>query len=226
MPPQASPVLEARGVSKSYRAGSTQPVRALVDVSVTIRAGEFVVLTGASGSGKTTLLALLGAMDRPTTGEMSFDGRRLAGASDVALTRARRQMGFVFQGPSLIAGLTVGDNIAYPLIPRGVPSAERHARAVRQLERLGLSDRVGAFPGELSGGEQQRVAVARALATEPRVLLADEPTSQLDPTTAGAVQSVLEALHRDGMTIVLCTHDPRFVSGATQVYRLEAGRLV
>src|SRR5262245_27649445 len=168
-------ILEARSLGKVYRPGSPGEVRALEAVSLEVPAGAFVVLTGPSGSGKTTLLALLGGLERPSSGQALFAGRDLGGCSGVELARLRRRMGFVFQDFALIPGLPAWENVTYPLIPRGMPRPQRHRLAQDWLGRLGLGDRLLARPGELSGGEQQRVAVARALAGNPEVVLADEP---------------------------------------------------
>jgi len=182
-------------------------------------------LTGPSGSGKTTLLALLGALERPSSGQVFFQGRDLGGFSDVALARVRRRLGFVFQDFSLIPGLTVWENITYPLIPRGISSSVRYHRAGELLARFGLGDKIHARPRELSGGEQQRVALARALAAQPEVLLADEPTSNLDPEAGRTVLTALQQLHAEGRTVVLSSHDPRVVGVANRFYELEGGRL-
>jgi putative ABC transport system ATP-binding protein len=218
-------LLEARDLCKTFRPGSRAEVRALQDVSLTIPPGSFTVLTGPSGSGKTTLLALLGALERPTRGQVLFKGQALTDCSDIALARVRRQMGFVFQDFSLIAALPVWENITYPLIPRGVPRSARYERALALLSRLGIAEKVFTRPGELSGGEQQRVAVARALAAEPDVLLADEPTSQLDPAAAGALSALFAEVYAGGRTVVLSSHDPQLLAMATTVFELEAGRL-
>jgi putative ABC transport system ATP-binding protein len=225
MPAEANVILETRNVCKHFRRGAALEVRALQDVSLTIAQGSFTALTGPSGSGKTTLLALLGALERPSSGQVVFLGRDLSAFSDVALARARRRMGFVFQDFSLIPGLSVWDNVTYPLIPQGVPRAARFARAQSLLGRFSLEGRLLARPRELSGGEQQRVALARALAGQPEVLLADEPTSNLDPEASRIVLATLRELHAEGRTIVLASHEPRVVELATQVYELEGGRL-
>lgn len=218
-------ILETVDVSKVFRAGTPNEVRAVDGVSVRIDAGAFVVLTGANGSGKTTLLALLGALERPTRGQVLFQGRELAGCSDVDLARVRRRLGFVFQNASLIPGLPVWENITYPLIPRGLRRAERYTLAAELLERVGLTGKQEARPEELSGGEQQRVAVARALAGRPAVLLADEPTSHLDQDATQGLFAHLHDLHRQGTTVLLASHDPRATSLATTVYELQAGKL-
>jgi putative ABC transport system ATP-binding protein len=218
-------LLEGRGLCKVYRAATKAEVRALEDVSLAISAGGFVVIKGASGSGKTTLLALLGVLARPTRGEVLFQQRPLAACSDVERTRLRRQIGFIFQNFSLIPRLPVWENITYPLIPLGVPHSGRHRRAHELLDRLGIGDKSATYPDELSGGEQQRVAIARALVGEPKLVIADEPTSNLDPATADGVVAMLRQLHRGGTTLVVASHDPHLVAAAGSVVELVAGRL-
>lgn len=200
-------------------------VRALHDVSLNIASGSFVLLTGPSGSGKTTLLALLGTLERPTLGRVLFDDRDLTELSGMELARIRRRLGFVFQNFSLIGGLPVWENVTYPLIPRGISSQRRFEIARSLLEDLGLSDRLASRPGELSGGEQQRVAFARALAGKPEVLLADEPTSNLDPESGQDILEQLRKSHAAGMTVIMAGHDPRATPMATHIFELEAGRL-
>jgi putative ABC transport system ATP-binding protein len=200
-------------------------IRALEGVSLAIEPGSLVVLTGPSGSGKTTLLALLGALERPSQGEVLFDRRSLTGLSDAGLARLRRRIGFVFQNFSLILALPAWENITYPLIPRGVSRATRLKRAQELLTRLGLADRLTATPEELSGGEQQRLAVARALAGQPDVLLADEPTSNLDSEGGRRLAAVLREVHADGKTVVIASHDPEFFTPSARVVKLESGRL-
>jgi putative ABC transport system ATP-binding protein len=219
-------ILEAQKVSKYYRTGTAQEVRALEGVSLRIEPGAFVALRGASGSGKTTLLAVLGALERPTSGRVLFGGRDLATFSDIGLARARRRMGFVFQDFALIPALSVWENVTTPLVPRGVPRAARYSRARTVLARFGVEDKASALPAELSGGEQQRVALARALAGEPEVLLADEPTSNLDPDAGRGVLTFLKELHAEGRTILVASHESAVLGLAGTVYELDRGRLV
>jgi len=219
------PLYQTHHLCKHFRPGTDSIVRALDDISLQIDVGSFVLLRGSSGSGKTTLLALLGALERPTQGQVLFDGRNFGELSGVALARVRRRFGFVFQNFSLISGLPVWENITYPLIPRGLSSGRRFEIARRLLEQVGLLDRIIARPRELSGGEQQRVAFARALAGEPEVLLADEPTSNLDPDSAKDLIELLRKSHAQGMTVILASHDPQAAPCATQVFELESGRL-
>jgi putative ABC transport system ATP-binding protein len=197
----------------------------LQDISLTVARGSFTLLSGPSGSGKSTLLAILGSLERPTSGQLFFDGRDLSGSSDVELGRCRRRMGFVFQDFALIPGLPVWENITYPLIPRGVSRSERHRLAHELLTRFGLSEKMPSRPRELSGGEQQRVAIARALAAKPELLLADEPTSNLDDTAAAAVIDLLKQAHVEGKTVVASSHDPRLAALSTHVFTLAGGRL-
>jgi ABC-type lipoprotein export system ATPase subunit len=218
-------LFETHSLCKYYHAATRAEVRALDDVSLGIERGSFTVLTGASGSGKTTLLALLGALERPSRGRVLFLGKNLADCSDVELARVRRRMGFIFQDFSLIPSLSVLENITYPLIPRGVARAERVGRAAALLSRFGMKERLAAKPRELSGGEQQRIAIARALAGQPEVVLADEPTSNLDPEAGQTLLSILREMHAEGKTLVLSSHDPQMKCLATRIFQLHAGRL-
>lgn len=219
-------LFETRNLCKYYRGGSRAEVRALDDVSLSIPRGSLTALAGPSGSGKTTLLALLGALERPTRGQVFFDAKELSDCSDAALARMRRRMGFVFQDFALIPNLSAEDNITYPLIPRGFSRSERQKRACEALSRLGMDDKLTSRTAELSGGEQQRIALARALAGDPEVILADEPTSSLDAETAQILQAIFKELHAAGKTIVLSSHDPAVICLATQVHQLQRGRLV
>jgi putative ABC transport system ATP-binding protein len=217
-------LLEGHGLTKTYRSGPAT-VRALDGVSIVVPAGSLTLLTGPSGSGKTTLLAVLGTLERPTAGTVLFTGRDLTWCSEAELSRVRRRVGFVFQDFALIPGLPVWENVTYPLIPRGVGSRDRRRRADELLGRLGLGDLGSVRPPELSGGEQQRVALARALSGRPEILFADEPTSNLDPTTTNVVTDVLTELLRAGTTVLVASHDPGLARLASRVYTLEAGRL-
>jgi putative ABC transport system ATP-binding protein len=218
-------ILEAKQLGKIYRIGTRDEVHALADVSVEVTAGSFVAFTGPSGSGKSTLLALLGALDRPSRGQVWFSGQDLSRCSDVALARIRRRMGFIFQNFSLIPRLPIWENVTYHLIPRSVRSWERRRRAVAVLSPLGLEAKAGAFPEELSGGEQQRVAIARALAGEPEVLIADEPTSNLDRAAAESLTQLFQTIHAQGKTVLVSSHDARIIATADVVYELAGGRL-
>ena len=218
-------LFETKSLSKYYRTGTAAEVRALDEISIAINAGSVTVVTGPSGSGKTTLIALLGALERPTRGQVVLEGRDLGVCSDVELARIRRRIGFIFQDFSLISGFSVLDNITYPLIPRGISRTERQERARNLLARLSIEEKLHVRAGELSGGEQQRVAIARALAGEPDAVIADEPTSNLDRDTGQFFLDVVKELHAGGKTIVLTSHDPEVFALATQVIELKGGRL-
>lgn len=218
-------VLEMRSVSKCYRKRRPPSVFALRDVSFSVAEGEFIALCGPSGSGKTTLLSLLGALERPSQGEILFRGRDLAAASDVELARVRRRLGIVFQDAALLPKLSAAENVAYPLIPRGGNRESRYRTALRWLERLGLAEQAEKRPDELSGGERQRVAVARALAGDPEVFLADEPTSNLDAETSRRVIELLCELPRNGKTLIVATHAPNLLALAGRALTLQNGKL-
>ncbi len=218
-------LLETESLSRTYHPGTSSEVRALSDVSLAIPAGSYVVLDGPSGSGKTTLLSLLGALDRPTSGRVRFADRNLEDCSDVELARQRRRMGFVFQDFSLIPRLPTGENITYPQIPRGLSAAKRRQAADDVLSRLGLAAKADTPPEELSGGEQQRVAVARALIGDPEVIFADEPTSNLDRRAAAELAAILQEINAAGTTLVVSTHDTDLKESASLVFLLEDGRL-
>jgi putative ABC transport system ATP-binding protein len=218
---------ELRGVTKRYGRGAGE-VAAVRDVDLTIRTGEFLAVVGPSGSGKTTLLQLLGALDRPSEGEVLFEGRDLGRLPDRELTRLRLQtIGFVFQQFNLIPTLTAVQNVEAALAPRGLERDRRRTRALELLDAVGLSARAGHLPSQLSGGEQQRVAIGRALANEPRVVLADEPTGNLDSATGEEIVELLRALSEErGETVVLITHDARLAGRAPRIARMEDGRVV
>jgi putative ABC transport system ATP-binding protein len=218
-------LLETESLSRTYHPGTSSEVRALSDVSLAIPAGSYVVLDGPSGSGKTTLLSLLGALDRPTSGRVRFADRNLEDCSDVELARQRRRMGFVFQDFSLIPRLPTWENITYPQIPRGLSAAKRRQAADDVLSRLGLAAKADTPPEELSGGEQQRVAVARALIGDPEVIFADEPTSNLDRRAAAELAAILQEINAAGTTLVVSTHDTDLKESASLVFLLEDGRL-
>lgn len=213
-------------VCKYFRAGASTQVRAVDDISLKIPRNSFVVLTGPSGSGKSTLLALLGALHRPTGGEVTFASRNFSRCSDAELARLRRRIGFVFQDFGLLQRLSVLENITYALIPHGLSAPARQARSVELLRRFGLSDKCDTRAAELSGGEQQRVALARAVAGKPELILADEPTSNLDPESGAVVFDLLQQLHAEGTTVIVSSHDPRAIDLATAVVQLKAGKLL
>jgi putative ABC transport system ATP-binding protein len=216
-------LLRLEQVTRVYDMGHVQ-VHALRGVSIAIDAGEFVAIVGPSGSGKSTMMGILGCLDRPTGGSYTLDGTHVSALDDDALARIRsRTIGFVFQSYNLIPRTTALDNVATPLLYQGVGRRERHARAAAALERLGLGDRLRHEPTELSGGEQQRVAVARAIVTDPAVLLADEPTGNLATHQGLEVLEVFRALNEAGRTIVLITHDPNVAAFAGRQVRLLDG---
>jgi putative ABC transport system ATP-binding protein len=218
---------ELRNASRYYGQDSTL-VQALDAVDLTINRGEFVAVFGPSGSGKTTLLQLLGALDRPTGGSVHFEGEPLERLGDSALAELRlRAMGFIFQQFNLIPTLTAAENVEAGLAPLAMSRVERRTRASEQLDAVGLAPRTQHLPTQLSGGEQQRVAIARALARSPRVVLADEPTGNLDTRSGEMVMDLLAHLHRElGITLVLVTHDEWIAERADRVLRLADGRLV
>jgi len=224
--PDAPPLVALRDVVRVYPRGATEVV-ALAGVSLDVREGEKLAIMGPSGSGKTTLLSILGCLDRPTRGEHLFDGRRVEGLGDDELSRLRnRSIGFVFQSFHLIPQLTVAENVETPLLYEGAPPAEWRPRALRALERVGLAARADHRPAELSGGEAQRAAIARALVTEPRLLLADEPTGNLDTATGEEIAALLDELHARGRTVVIVTHNEALARRAERVVRLRDGRVL
>jgi putative ABC transport system ATP-binding protein len=226
-PATETPLVELRSVTKAYREGDAERV-VLRGVDATIRRGELCVLIGRSGSGKSTLLNLIGGIDVPTAGEIVVDGLPLARATEARRTLFRRHhVGFVFQFFNLIPTLTVEENLRLPLELNGRPRDAARARAGALLAEVGLADRGPAFPEQLSGGEQQRVAVARALVHEPLLVLADEPTGNLDLDTGRQVLDLLDRLtRRAGRTLVMATHSPEVVGLADRIFRLQEGRLV
>jgi putative ABC transport system ATP-binding protein len=221
----APPLLSLAGVSKSYRMGDNV-VEALRDVSLTLAQGELCAVMGPSGSGKSTLLNILGCLDRPTAGRYTLDGADVATLSDEQRSGLRlRRLGFIFQSFNLIPQLNVERNIELPLFYLGWHAAERRARARVLAERVGLADRLRHRPAELSGGQQQRVSIARALANDPPVLLADEPTGNLDTATGEQILSLIETLNRDGMTVIMVTHEPDIAARARRRFFMRDGRI-
>jgi len=212
-------------LERVYRKGA-EAVPALRDVSLEIRRGEYVAVMGPSGSGKSTLLHVLGLLDQPTSGSYALDGEEVGGLDDDARSRLRnRAIGFIFQSFNLFPQLDVVANVEVPMLYAGVPAPDRRARAELLVEAVGLSPRRGHRPGELSGGEMQRVAIARALANDPLLILADEPTGNLDTATAETVATMLDDLHRQGRTIVMVTHNPDLGKRTGRVVRLRDGSL-
>jgi putative ABC transport system ATP-binding protein len=217
---------ELTGVSKVYRRG-TKTVRAVENVDLTVADGEWVAIRGRTGHGKSTLLNLLGALDRPASGQVKLDGRDLATLSDVELTKVRATaIGFVFQTFNLVPTLSAAENVEAALIPQRMAGAERRRRVAAALDSVGLADRARHLPSELSGGQQQRVAIARALVKEPKVLLADEPTGNLDEETRDEIIGLMEKLWRErGLTLVLVSHDGAVTRRAQRVGIMSRGRL-
>jgi putative ABC transport system ATP-binding protein len=210
-------------VGRTYTHGARQ-IMALRGVTLRISAGEFLSVMGPSGSGKSTLLNLIGGLDQPTSGEIFIDGRPLHGISDDELTLIRRRrVGFIFQFFNLLPVLTAAENVALPLLLEGLTFSKVRPRAEELLAKVGLAERMEHRPEQLSGGEMQRVAVARALVTGPAVLLADEPTGNLDSRTSAEIFSLLKGLHDEGQTIVMVTHDPKAASYGTRIITLRDG---
>ncbi len=221
----AEPIVALDRVSRTYAMDGVH-VDALRDVSLRVGQGEFVAIVGPSGSGKSTMMNIVGCLDRPTAGAYLLAGTPVAELSDDGLARLRsRTIGFVFQSYNLLPRTTALDNVATPLLYQGVGRKERVARATAALERLGLGDRLHHEPNQLSGGQQQRVAVARAIVTDPALILADEPTGNLDTASGNDVLGVLRELHGAGRTIVLITHDSDVAASATRQVHIRDGRL-
>lgn len=219
------PVVELRGVSRRYDVGG-EVVTALAETDLQIQRGEYVAIMGPSGSGKSTLLNVLGCLDRPDSGEYLLDGRLVSRLPDRELSHVRgRQIGFVFQSFHLLARADAASNVELPLRYSDTPRVERKARALSALERVGLAGRARHRPNELSGGQRQRVAIARALVQSPSLVLADEPTGNLDTSTGESILALFDELHRDGTTIVLVTHDADVARHARRVVTMRDGRV-
>ncbi len=218
-------VAQLKGVQKVYyKPDGSVMVTALRGVDIDIHQGEYVAIMGASGSGKSTLMNILGCLDQPTQGQYLLAGKDINEMDDESLSQFRgRTIGFVFQAFNLIPQLTVEDNVAVPLFYQGVEASERRARAIEKLGLVGLGDRLGHRPRELSGGQQQRVAIARSLVAEPRVLMADEPTGNLDSTTGEEILTLFEKLHAGGMSILMVTHDDSVADRCERIIRLKDG---
>jgi len=219
-------LISLQGIKKVFYTDEVE-THALSEIHLEIRHGEYLAIAGPSGCGKTTLLSILGLLDTPTDGTYTLDGQPVAklSASDRARVR-NRQIGFIFQAFNLIGDLTVYENVELPLTYRGMPGEERRKRVQSALERVGMSHRMKHFPAQLSGGQQQRVAVARAVAGDPAILLADEPTGNLDSTNGEAVMELLRELHMGGATICMVTHDSRYARHAERSIHLFDGKVV
>ncbi len=222
----AEPLIRMEGIKKIFYTDEVE-THALADVHLEIRPGEYIAIAGPSGCGKTTLLSILGLLDTPTDGKYTLSSEDVSNLSAADRARIRnRQIGFIFQAFNLIGDLTVYENVELPLTYRGMSSSERKKRVTEALERVGMSHRMKHYPSQLSGGQQQRVAVARAVAGDPAILLADEPTGNLDSTNGEAVMELLRELHRGGATICMVTHDPRYAAHADRSIHLFDGRIV
>lgn len=218
-------LIKVKNLMKIYNPGENE-VRALDDVSLDIGRGEFVAVIGQSGSGKSTFMNMLGCLDVPTSGQYFLNGRDVSQMSDDELSEIRnKEIGFIFQGFNLIANLTALENVELPLIYRNVPAAERRRLSEESLRKVGLEDRMDHKPSEMSGGQQQRVAIARALAAAPPLILADEPTGNLDSKSSREIMEVLRKLHMEGRTVILITHDDGIAHSAKRIIRIMDGKI-
>ena len=218
-------MIELRGLSRHFQVGD-QIVRALQDINLAIPDGDYLALMGPSGSGKSTLLHILGCLDRPTSGQYFLDGREVGSLPEDELAEVRsRKIGFVFQFFHLIPRLTAAENVELPMIIAGIPPAVRREKAAKALQAVGLTHRASHRPDQLSGGQRQRVAIARATVMGPSILLADEPTGNLDRASGHEIIELLEKMNRDGLTLVIVTHDPEIGQRARRVLKLVDGRI-
>ena len=218
-------MIRLENITKIYEKHG-QTLRALEDVNLHVPKGDFLAITGPSGSGKTTLMNILGCLDRPTTGKYLLEGTTVEGLGGAAAAHIRnRKIGFIFQSFNLIGSMSALENVELPLVLRGESRKSRRQKALEALERVGLQTRAGHRPAELSGGQQQRVAIARVLAAQPPLILADEPTGNLDGVTSREILSILQQLHGEGQTIVMITHDEGIAAAAPRQMRMESGRL-
>ncbi len=226
-PLSTAPAARLSGIRKIYyKPDGSVLVEALKGLDLVIPRGEYIAIMGASGSGKSTLMNILGCLDRPTDGRYELDGAAVESLGDDELSRVRGQkIGFVFQAFNLISELTIVENVEVPLLYQGIPAAERRERAVESLRLVGLEDRLGHRPRELSGGQQQRTAIARALVGRPAILMADEPTGNLDSATGKQILEIFEDLHARGLTLIMVTHDDRIADRCERVVRLADGLL-
>lgn len=220
-----STLIEIRDICKVYNPGENE-VRALDGVSLQIEHGEYVAIIGQSGSGKSTLMNMLGCLDIPSSGTYILNGCDVSHMTDDELSDVRnKEIGFIFQGFNLIAALTALENVELPLIYRGVPKKERERLSVAALEKVGLGHRMDHKPSEMSGGQQQRVAIARAIAQAPPIILADEPTGNLDSASSKEIIEILKELHKDGRTVILITHDNEIAAQAKRVIKIKDGKI-
>lgn len=219
-------LIEIRDIYKIYNPGENE-VRALDGINLTVEHGEFLAIVGQSGSGKSTLMNMLGLLDVPTSGTYTLDGVNVANMTDDELSEIRnKQIGFIFQGFNLIPSLTAVENVELPLVYRGMKKEERNKLALEALERVGLSHRLDHLPKQMSGGQQQRVAIARAVAARPPIILADEPTGNLDSHSGVEVMKILHELHEEGRTVILITHDNDIANEAQRVIRIQDGQII
>lgn len=219
-------LIEVKDLYKIYNPGENE-VRALDGINLTVEKGEFLAIVGQSGSGKSTFMNMIGLLDIPTSGTYLLDGIDVSSMTDDELSEIRnKQIGFIFQGFNLISNLSAIENVELPLVYRGMKKEERHKLAIEALERVGLSHRLSHLPKQMSGGQQQRVAIARAVAARPPVILADEPTGNLDSHSGVEVMKILHELHREGRTIILITHDNEIAKEAQRVIRIQDGQII
>ena len=219
-------LIEIRDVFKIYPSAEDE-VKALRGINITVAKGEFVAVVGSSGSGKSTMMNILGCLDVPTSGSYLLDGQDVSHFTDDELSEIRNEkIGFIFQGFHLIPGLSALENVELPLLYRGVPRHERRSAAIEALTRMGLASRLHHRPNQMSGGQQQRVAIARAIVGKPPIILADEPTGNLDQKTGAEVMSLLQELHQEGKTIVLIPHDQKVAASAQRVIEISDGQAV
>ena len=220
------PCIEIENLYKIYHPGANE-VRALDGISLMVERGEFLAIVGHSGSGKSTLMNMLGCLDTPSSGRYKLEGRDVASLSDRELSFIRnRHIGFVFQGFNLVPGLTALENVELPLIYRGIGRQERRHMAMESLRQVGLEERMDHRPAQMSGGQQQRTAIARAIAAAPPVILADEPTGNLDKRSGHDVMEILRGLWREGRTVILITHDPKIADSANRVITISDGKII
>ena len=218
-------VIAVTDLTKIYHVGECE-IRALSGVTLSVKKGEFLAIIGSSGSGKSTLMNIIGCLDTPTSGRYFLSGENVAGLSEKRLAQIRnRQIGFIFQSFNLIGGEDALENVELPLLYRGIQKAERRGLAQEALMQVGLGGRMHHRPAQMSGGQQQRVAIARAIAARPPIILADEPTGNLDSQSGGEVMEILHSLHHAGRTVVLITHDGRIAATADRTVRLQDGRI-
>jgi putative ABC transport system ATP-binding protein len=222
---QVSPVIQFQNVFRTYEMGD-QVLNALDGVDVDIQRNEYLAIVGASGSGKSTMMNIIGCLDRATRGEYLLNGTNVGAMSEAELARARnRDIGFIFQSFNLLSRASALKNVMQPLVYRGIPLAERKRIASEALERVGLGDRLNSLPNQLSGGQRQRVAISRALVGHPAILLADEPTGNLDSKTSQEIMALIDQLHDEGQTIIIVTHEPDIASHCERVIQLSDGRI-